>query len=683
MPKRRNNALTLQRILQRIFTLQAREVASKIDMDKMTVPDLTPWVNVTVEAVKPVMTDQYQTGIMQAASRLARLQTGISSHTLPTDRAFGAKKRLQRAIFKAATIEEDFDLFNPKILDAVDNHTFIFARSTLETATTDLKTAMVSLRQLMREGLEAGAAHKLLAKKIREIFSNPNRAFTIAQTESSRFTHLGQIDAAQEAGATHKTWIASSDACFGAGSLLLTYKDGKISRTPIEDVQAGDFVIGHSGLPRRVLHASNKPFSGEAVVGQGFLATSDHRFLTSSGWRPVGEYSADTKIGSLFNDLIVEPSNIPTALSKVVGLPTILSCDLGLVVPIRTVAEDNQVKGFHNEVNHPLAVHGNLLRKFNACLGQHVCHKNFNVCSLGLILKVGGVKAFFGAVEILTSLYPTWVFQQWLAAPTAVAKDFLLRPKCRHENAMCGISARSGAIRLSPSSARHPFSPIFSAAHDAFFNSVSRDAGIGLEGVGLAFPTAILRPPLNMTGWHPVRLATKIAEWIGQKFFSTSVVKSGAFDTTELPSSFEVLPSGLVSLRAKFADHCLPKDVSLARAFMGAEFLVSTFDDVPSVTKFASPVLFTPHNEPPVDDRPVKLTKPFQGLVYDIEVEKDHSFVLACGLVAHNCERCLALEGKTVRLNEPFVVTGSGPYSRVLCPPLHPNCFCTLSESMD
>lgn len=30
----------------------------------------------------------------------------------------------------------------------------------------------------------------------------------------------------------------------------------------------------------------------------------------------------------------------------------------------------------------------------------------------------------------------------------------------------------------------------------------------------------------------------------------------------------------------------------------------------------------------------------YAGLVYDITVEGDHSFVLACGLVAHNCEWC-------------------------------------------
>ena len=36
--------------------------------------------------------------------------------------------------------------------------------------------------------------------------------------------------------------------------------------------------------------------------------------------------------------------------------------------------------------------------------------------------------------------------------------------------------------------------------------------------------------------------------------------------------------------------------------------------------------------------------KDFEGLVYDITVEKEHAFVLACGVVAHNCDWCEAIE---------------------------------------
>lgn len=44
------------------------------------------------------------------------------------------------------------------------------------------------------------------------------------------------------------------------------------------------------------------------------------------------------------------------------------------------------------------------------------------------------------------------------------------------------------------------------------------------------------------------------------------------------------------------------------------------------------------------------------------------------------CERCLDLNGVQKKLDEPFVVDGAGPYSRIMHPPLHPRCFCTWTE---
>lgn len=45
------------------------------------------------------------------------------------------------------------------------------------------------------------------------------------------------------------------------------------------------------------------------------------------------------------------------------------------------------------------------------------------------------------------------------------------------------------------------------------------------------------------------------------------------------------------------------------------------------------------------------------------------------------CEECLALNGKTVPLNEPFV-DKPGRYGRVMHPPLHPFCMCSLLYEM-
>lgn len=44
------------------------------------------------------------------------------------------------------------------------------------------------------------------------------------------------------------------------------------------------------------------------------------------------------------------------------------------------------------------------------------------------------------------------------------------------------------------------------------------------------------------------------------------------------------------------------------------------------------------------------------------------------------CERCLDLDGVQKPLDRPFIVEGSGSYSKIMHPPLHPHCFCVMQE---
>ena len=89
---------------------------------------------------------------------------------------------------------------------------------------------------------------------------------------------------------------------------------------------------------------------------------------------------------------------------------------------------------------------------------------------------------------------------------------------------------------------------------------------------------------------------------------------------------------------------------------------------------------------------------PYSGEVYDIEVEEDHCFALACGMVAHNCEFCRAaarlFSEKPVALNQPFFPKGSTlagvkggvmalDYDDVNGPPLHPNDRCSVSAVLE
>lgn len=119
-----------------------------------------------------------------------------------------------RIVCKAAPdIGFDFDLFNPRVLRAVDALTMAFCTDTFLTASLAIRDAQEATRQLLRDGLPKGAAVELLARQVRMIFADPKRAFTIAATEGSRAVHGGQMAAAQEAGVERHSWLVSADAC--------------------------------------------------------------------------------------------------------------------------------------------------------------------------------------------------------------------------------------------------------------------------------------------------------------------------------------------------------------------------------------------------------------------------------------------------------------------------------------
>ena len=263
MPATVSNTASLQlvRILQLIFAAQARDVLSKVNLDDVMdgkIPDTSHWIAPTVQATKPILLQFFQTGVLRTQldiqtvvhgrkpeQEMRRIVVPTSEflggrkgvmcsgdkkervHSSPTkrsllslsilhvDKAFHQSSHGGRPyIRKAANIRIGFDLFNPKILDAVDAATMQFCRETNDTATSELTQAVRDLRSLLKRGLERGEATSLLARKIRQIFADPGRAWRIATTESSRAIHAGDLMAAKDSElAQTKSWLASSDAC--------------------------------------------------------------------------------------------------------------------------------------------------------------------------------------------------------------------------------------------------------------------------------------------------------------------------------------------------------------------------------------------------------------------------------------------------------------------------------------
>ena len=182
------SSYVLQRALQVIFDAQARDVWSRFRLDE-DIPDTSAWIPAVARIAKPVFLRYFQEGIRRQ----------YQQRSLPL-----RKKQLSLA----------FDLFNPRVLDAVDQAVLQFCQETNDTATLAAEEAREEVRRLLKEGLPRGDAYTFMAAKIRTIFADPYRAFRIATTETSRAMHGGQLLAMKEEPLVRaKQWLASSDAC--------------------------------------------------------------------------------------------------------------------------------------------------------------------------------------------------------------------------------------------------------------------------------------------------------------------------------------------------------------------------------------------------------------------------------------------------------------------------------------
>ncbi len=208
-------AMQLTQLLQRIYAAQARDVAQRLTLDG-DLPDMTAWIAATANAVKPLLLQMTQAGMLRAQRRIAdKLRGSVAEmrrHEIPHDVAF---KRLGGVVTKAGpVIQANFSLFNPRVYDAVDAAAFAFCRETNETATRELSQALVDLRKLLKRGLGRGDAIAILARKVREVFADPMRAFRIATNETSRAMNSGQLMAAKESQVVvGKEAVVSADAC--------------------------------------------------------------------------------------------------------------------------------------------------------------------------------------------------------------------------------------------------------------------------------------------------------------------------------------------------------------------------------------------------------------------------------------------------------------------------------------
>jgi HK97 family phage portal protein len=99
---------------------------------------------------------------------------------------------------------------------AVGGAVLALAKSTLETTSQSVEDAVANTREAIRHGLDAGEANGQLADRLKEIFTDltDRRVMLIAETESSRAKHGGELIAIQSAGMdARKVWLPDAMAC--------------------------------------------------------------------------------------------------------------------------------------------------------------------------------------------------------------------------------------------------------------------------------------------------------------------------------------------------------------------------------------------------------------------------------------------------------------------------------------
>lgn len=354
MPDNLRDSLTRSRhvrelaeALRRLFRQQAMDVASRVTLDG-PVPELVGWVEPIAEAAMPMLLRLTQNGIVETQLRLARrgersgtIQSdGLRRYAVPTGEAFGETAkgvmwnarsaqsvlRLQRMLEKAGgssgyvtkaaapDARIAFDLFNPQVIDAVDEAAFRFCRETMETARSDLADSLAKLRRALRGGLQRGDALRKLAEDVHRIFADPARAYRIAVTEASRAQHAGQLMAAKESGVVKKkSWLASSDAC----DLCL----GIMEKGPVElhlpfwvDSKGGPYATVHAppAHPHCLLPETPVMAPGTVCAMKAFFTGTCFRITFANGdeFACTPNHMLLTRFGMLTASQIVEGDDV-------------------------------------------------------------------------------------------------------------------------------------------------------------------------------------------------------------------------------------------------------------------------------------------------------------------------------------------------------------------------------------
>lgn len=234
----------LAAVIQQMFVKFGMEARIDAQQGRMWDPNRID-ISEYARAVEPIMLRYYQMGGYMTYEGLYRARRQNQDFMrLDTVRQSGKvagliEKRLPTVQIGQESLRLSFNVFNPEVLDAVRTMAMHFVESTLATVVEQVADAYEALRQQLGAALSQGEALRDISARVLQIFDDPDRAFRIAATESSRAMHQGQVHVAKANGVEEKVWLNSEDACELCKSL------GDLGPIPIDK----PFIVLKKGNP--------------------------------------------------------------------------------------------------------------------------------------------------------------------------------------------------------------------------------------------------------------------------------------------------------------------------------------------------------------------------------------------------------------------------------------------------
>lgn len=188
------------------------------------------WFNVFLERIKPIYARYLVDGRAVMDAKLRRKKSLWHIFDAPQ-------------VVEPPEVDDEFSIYNPEAVNFINQYSYAFAQSAIDTTKMKLGNAYNRLKQELAQGIEQGEAIRTVTADVMRIFRDPARAMAIAVTETSRAYHMGQEIAAKQSGVVSgKKWLCSADAC-----PICLELDGKV-------VALGEpFVVAGSGPYAKVM----------------------------------------------------------------------------------------------------------------------------------------------------------------------------------------------------------------------------------------------------------------------------------------------------------------------------------------------------------------------------------------------------------------------------------------------